>query len=606
MTSRRFRSLPDMFRHRVQTTPSKPAFQYPSGDGWAWLNWREAADRVRDICCGLLELGIQREERCAIQSSTRLEWILADLGILSAAGATTTVYPSMTGADTAYILNDSAAVVAFVEDDVQVAKLVAQRDSLDTLRKIVVFDGSAGHDGWVITLADLEHSGRRYAQQHPEAFDTSIDGIDPSHLATLIYTSGTTGRPKGVELVHDCWVYEGEAISGIGLVKPDDHQYLWLPLSHAFGKVLEAAQIYLGFPTTVDGRIDRLVDNLSVVRPTFMASAPRVFEKVYAKVVTTAAEGGRLRYKLFRRAVEVGKRVSRLRRQGRALPALLRAEYEVLDRLVFARLRQRFGGRIRFMISGSAPLSMEMAEFFHAAGLLILEGYGLTETSAGTFVNHLEGYRFGTVGRAIGPTEVKIAVEDGEVLLRGRSVMRGYHNLPQATADVLDEDGWLHTGDIGEVDQDGFLRITDRKKDLIKTSGGKYVAPQLIEGRLKALCPYISQVLVHGDRRNYCTALVALDEPSITQWARDNGIEGGYDQLTRHQRVEFLVQRALDELNAQLASYESIKKFAILSQDLTEEAGELTPNQKVKRKVVEKRYAETLDGLYENAQPRRR
>jgi long-chain acyl-CoA synthetase len=593
-----------MFRHRVRATPSKPAFQHPSGNAWAWLNWREAADRVRDICCGLLDLGIQPQQRCAIQSSTRLDWILADMGILSAGAATTTVYPSMTGDDTAYILNDSGSQMAFVEDEVQVAKLTSKRSSLDALLKVVVFDGSSGHDGWVITLPDLEELGRRYAQDHPEAFDASIDAIAPDHLATLMYTSGTTGRPKGVELVHDSWVYEGESIAGLDLVTPDDHQYLWLPLSHAFGKVLQAAQICVGFPTTVDGRIDKLVDNLAVVRPTFMAAAPRVFEKVYAKAVTTAAEGGRLRYTLFRRAVEVGKRVSRLRRQGRSVPILLRVEYAVLDRLVFTRLRQRFGGRMRFMISGSAPLSMEMAEFFHAAGLLILEGYGLTETSAASFVNHLGGYRFGTVGLPIGPTEVKIAEEDGEILLRGRSIMRGYHNLPEATAEVLDEDGWLHTGDIGEVDHDGFLRITDRKKDLIKTSGGKYVAPQITEGKVKALCPYISQVLVHGDRRNYCTAIVTLDEPCLTQWAQDNDIEGSYEELTQNQQMKILVQHAFDELNAQLAAYESIKKFAILPRDLTEEAGELTPNQKVKRRVVEQHYTEILDGFYKDALPR--
>jgi long-chain acyl-CoA synthetase len=488
--------------------------------------------------------------------------------------------------------------VAFVEDDGQVQKLVSQREKLSSLEKLIVLDGVGGHDGWVISLGDLERMGRDYDREQPNRFNEVVEAITPTQLATLIYTSGTTGRPKGVELVHDCWVYEGESIAATGMLHPTDHQYLWLPLSHSFGKVLQSLQLTIGLPTTVDGRIPKLVENLAVVKPTFMAAAPRIFEKVYNKVVTSTAEAGGLKYKIFQWAVSLGKQVSQLKRQGRPVPPLLAMQYKVADRLVFSKLRERFGGNLRFFISGSAPLSLEMAEFFHGAGILILEGYGLTETSAGTFVNRVDDYRFGTVGKPIGPTEVKIAEEDGEILLRGRSVMRGYHNLPEATREVLTEDGWLHTGDIGEIDRDGFLKITDRKKDLIKTSGGKYIAPQLLEGKLKALCPYLGHVLVHGDRRNYCTALVTLDEEAIMSWAQDHDVSQSYGALTANPQVREIVQRAIDELNGQLASYETIKKFAILPADLTVETGELTPSLKVKRKVVEKQYQDLLDGFY--------
>ena len=404
-----------------------------------------------------------------------------------------------------------------------------------------------------------------------------------------------------MELIHDCWLFEAEAIDQLGILSPDDHQYLWLPLSHSFGKVLEVAQLHIGFPTTVDGRIPKLVDNLAVVKPTFMAAAPRIFEKVYNKVVTGAAETGGLTYRIFTWAVGVGRRVSALQQQGKKPGPLLGAQFKVADKLVFSKLRARFGGRVRFFISGSAPLSRDMAEFFHAAGILILEGYGLTESSAATFVNVPSNYKFGTVGPPLPGVEVKIAPEDGEVLLKARGVMRGYHNLPEATAEIL-EDRWLRTGDIGELDADGYLRITDRKKDLIKTSGGKYVAPQKLEAKLKALCPYLSQVLVHGNQRNFCSALVTLDEESIKGWATERGLGGkSTAELAEDPQVRELVQDAIKVLNADLASYETLKRFAILPKDLSVEDGELTPSLKVKRKVVETKYKDVLDGFYEGS-----
>jgi long-chain acyl-CoA synthetase len=595
------RSIAEMFVRRVAETPDRRAFQHPVGDRWPWLTWGETAAQVRAIALGLHSLGLTSEQRVSILSTTRLEWILAELGILCAAGATTTIYPSNTAEECHYILVDSETVIVFAENDEQVAKIAANRAVLPEVRKVVTFDGRAGHDGWVITLADLEALGRALDAAHPRRFDELVRSVRSEHLATLIYTSGTTGVPKGVELTHDCWVFEAGAIDALGILRPDDHQYLWLPLSHSFGKVLVVAQIAIGFQTTVDGRIANLVENLGAVKPEFMAAAPRIFEKVYNRIITGVRSSGLLRRRIFDWAMGIGRRVSQVR-QGRRKPSgLLALENALADRLVFRKIRDRFGGRIRFFVSGSAPLSREMAEFFHAIGILILEGYGLTESSAANFVNLPGSFVFGTVGPPLPGVEVKIAQDDGEILLNGRCVMRGYHNQPEATAEAL-KDGWLHTGDIGELTPQGFLRITDRKKDLIKTSGGKYVAPQAIEASLKALCPYLSHVLVHGNNRNFCTALVTLDPDSIKSWLRRQGMDGTPSaELANDERVVRMVRAAVEELNGKLASYETIKKFAILPGDFTVEGGELTASMKVRRKVVEEKYKDLLDGFYREA-----
>jgi long-chain acyl-CoA synthetase len=592
-----FRTLPEIFLDRVKRTPDAEAFRHPHGDGWASLSWRQVGERVRAIANGLQALGLGPEQRVGIISGTRLEWILIDLGILCAGGATTTVYPSTSAEETAYILSDSATVIAFAENDGQVQKLKARRAELPGLKKAIVIDGKGDGD-FTISLAELERMGGDDAAR----FEGAARKVAPDHLATLIYTSGTTGRPKGVELIHDCWVYEAEAIEKIGLIKADDLQYLWLPLAHSFGKVLEAAQLKIGFATAVDGRVDKIVENLGVVKPTFVAAVPRIFEKVHNKVIAGSKESA-LKPKIFGWAFDVGRRVSALRQQGMEPTGWLATQQKLAHKLVFSKLQNRFGGRVKYFVSGSAPLSRELAEFFHAAGILILEGYGLTETSAASFVNRVDKYKFGTVGVPVDGTEVKIAPEDGEILIKSRGVMRGYHNLPEATAEALAPGGWLRTGDIGEVTPDGFLRITDRKKDLIKTSGGKYVAPQTIEGKLKAICPYVSQVVVHGNNRNFCSALITLDEESIKKWAREEGGLGdlSYAQLAGHPQVAALIQKSIDEMNQGLGKHETIKKFAILPQDLTQEAGDLTPSLKVKRKAVEAKYKDVLDGFYTGA-----
>jgi long-chain acyl-CoA synthetase len=590
------RNVAVQFLDRVEKSADREAYRYPVGDTWTSVTWREAGERVNRVAAGLLALGLEAEQRVGIASSTRYEWIVADLAVMAAGGATTTVYPSTNAADTAYIVGDAECQVVFAEDDEQIAKLREHRSELPTVAKVVTFDGTADGD-WVIGLEDLAVLGDGLLAQTPDAVRKVADSIEPDALATLIYTSGTTGKPKGVRLLHRAWVYEGEAIKSQGILDESDLQFLWLPMAHSFGKVL-LVQMACGLATAIDGRVERIVDNLGVVKPTFMGAAPRIFEKAHGKIVTMQANEGGAKEKLFKKAFAVGLEVDRRKREGQSVPPLLKLQHGLFDKLVFSKVRDRFGGRVRFFISGSAALNREVAEWFHAAGILVLEGYGLTETAAGAFVNHPEQYKFGSVGHVFPGGEVRIA-EDGEVLIKGPNVMQGYHNLPDKTAETLDADGWLHTGDIGELDADGFLRITDRKKDLFKTSGGKYIAPSAIESQFKALCPYASQFLVIGNNRNYCVALITLDPDQVADWASHNGMEGkSYTEVVSSPAMQKLIDGYVEQLNTRLNRWETIKKHTILDHDLTIESGELTPSLKVKRPVVERNNQETIENLY--------
>ncbi len=590
-------SVAHMFLDRVAASPDVEAYRFPEGTGWESVTWRQTGETVRTLAAGLLALGIEHEERVAIASSTRIEWLYADLAISCAGAATTTVYPSTGAEDVGYILADSGTRIAFAEDDVQIAKLRLLRDRLPDLVRVITFDGQADGE-WVLSLDDLEALGARHLVEHPTAVDDVVAAIRPEDLATLIYTSGTTGRPKGVELPHRCWTYIGAGAESLGILSSDDLQYLWLPLAHSFGKMLEAVQLQIGFPTAVDGRMDKIVENLAQVRPTFMAGPPRIFEKVHGKVVQSVAEEGGLKATLFGWAFGVGSSVAEARRAGRRTSRVLQLQHAVADRLVLSKIRDRLGGRIRFLISGSAALSPEVASWFHSAGMLVLEGYGLTETSAGACIVRPGDPVFGCVGTPIEGTQVRLA-SDGEILLRGPSVMRGYHNLPLATAEALDGDGWLATGDVGELDDLGRLRITDRKKDLIKTSGGKYIAPQAIEGLFKAVCPLASQIVVHADGRNYATALISLDPEALAQWGRAKGLATTeYAALAADPEVRDYLQACVEETNGRLNRWETIKQFRVLDHDLTVESGEVTPSMKVRRKVVEERYAPLLESMY--------
>ncbi|MEV4784937.1 AMP-dependent synthetase/ligase [Streptomyces tuirus] len=608
-------SVAGLFLERVAATPDAEAYRYPvpssAGQGpdeWKSLSWAQAAERVYAIAAGLIELGVQAEQRVALAAGTRLEWILADLGIMCAGAATTTVYPQTNADESAYILSDSESRVLIAENAEQLAKAVEKRAELPELTHVVVIDAAGVETAdWILTLDDLEKRGAARLEKDPQLIKERVGAITKDQLATLIYTSGTTGRPKGVRLPHDNWSYMAKAIAATGLVGAEDVQYLWLPLAHVFGKVLTSGQIEVGHVTAVDGRVDKIIENLPVVQPTYMAAVPRIFEKVYNGVAAKARAGGGAKYKIFQWAAGVAREYAKVsqdnfRRTGTAsVPFGLGARHKVADALVFGKIREAFGGNLRACVSGSAALSPEIGYFFAGAGIHILEGYGLTESSAASFVNPGEAYRTGTVGKPLPGTEVRIA-DDGEILLRGPGIMEGYHKLPEKTAEVLEADGWFHTGDIGELSSDGYLRITDRKKDLIKTSGGKYIAPAEVEGQFKAVCPYVSNILVHGADRNYCTALIALDEAAITEWAKDNGLEGKpYAEIVAAQVTVDMVDGYVKQLNEGLQRWQTIKKFRLLPRDLDVEHGEITPSLKLKRPVVEREYKHLIEEMYEGS-----
>ena len=591
-------NVASMFLDRVQRSADKDAFRYLVAGDWVSATWRQTADRVEALAAGLLALGIETEQRVGIASSTRYEWILADLAIMCAGAATTTVYPSTNAGDTAYILADSQCRIVFAEDTGQLAKLTERRAELPNLTKVVLFDGTGDSD-WVITLADLAESGEKYLLEHPSAVRTRTDAITPEQLATLIYTSGTTGRPKGVRLPHSVWAYEGSAVAGLKILGEDDLQLLWLPMAHAFGKVLVTTQLACGFVTAIDGRVDKIVDNLAVIKPTFMGAAPRIFEKAHARIVTTQQAKGGFRARLFAAAFSAGLEVNRRRRAGRAASLPMSLLNGLFDRLVFSKVREAFGGRIRFFISGAAPLNRDIGEWFHAAGLLILEGYGLTETAAGACINRPDHYKLGTVGLPFDGTSIRINGDRGEIQIRGGAVMDGYHNLPDKTADAFTDDGWLRTGDVGTIDSDGFLTVTGRIKEIFKTSGGKYVAPPAIEAKFMAMCPYASQFMVFGEARNYCVALIALDADLMSVWAAENGLNGAtYQELVNAPAVRDMIAGYIGALNAELNRWETVKKWALLDHDLSVEGGELTPSLKVKRSVVAEQNKRILDAFY--------
>jgi long-chain acyl-CoA synthetase len=551
-----------------------------------------------------MALGLALEERASLMCSTRIDWVLCDFGIMMAGGATTTIYTSNTADECEYIITDSDTGVVFVEDDKLAERILGIREKIPSVRKVVNITGKAAAEGFVITLAELMDQGKKWNAANAGALQARAGAVQSTHLATLIYTSGTTGRSKGVELTHDNWVFEAEAMDALGIMSPADKQFLWLPLAHSFGKVLECAIVRIGIPTAIDGRLDRIVANLAVVKPTFVAAVPRIFEKVYNKIVSGPREAGGLKLKIFSWASGVGKEASQLRQKGQEPSGLLSLKYSIAEKLVFSKIQAVFGGRLRFFISGSAPLNKDIAEFLHGAGVLVLEGYGLTETSAASFVARPDKFAFGKVGVPLPGVQVKIDPADGEILLGGRGIMRGYHNLPEVTQETITADGWLRTGDIGELDSEGFLRITDRKKELIKTSGGKYVAPSAIESLIKTACaPLVEHVVVHGDTRNYCSALVTVDPDALKAWRNSQGKpEAAYADASQDPELRALLQAGIDSVNQTRGSWETVKKFTVMKAQFTIDSEELTASQKLKRKFVEKKYAAALNAMYEGNQ----
>ncbi|HLE43171.1 MAG TPA: long-chain fatty acid--CoA ligase [Methylomirabilota bacterium] len=592
-------TLARVFWCRVETSGPRPAQMIKHRGAWQTLTWAEVGTVVRELALGLLALGSRPGERVAILSRSRAEWIQADFAVLSVGGVSVPIYPTYPAEQIVYVVNDADARLLVVEDPTQLVKVMEVRGKMAGLEQVVVMQGYEGQDAWVLTSDALRRLGREQADRLGSALADRTAAIRPDDVATIVYTSGTTGPPKGVIQTHANHLAALAAAAQATPVEPGDLHLLFLPLAHAFARLEGFMGPYLGLVTAFSERLDRVPDELREVRPHFICAVPRFFEMVHARILAGAEASPRLQQALFAWAIRVGRAVSARRQARRPTPAWLRLEHAVASRLVFSKLDQALGGRLRFAVSGGAPLPREVAEFFHALGILILEGYGLTETCPVLTFNRADRFRFGSVGLPLTGVELKLAA-DGEILARGPNVAtRGYWRKPEATAEAFETGGWLRTGDVGRIDEEGFLFITDRKKDLIVTSSGANIAPQLIESLLK-VDPLVGEAMVYGDRRPYAVALISVNQEQLGRLAEAQGIsEIDSGRLAVHPAVRARLTRLVEEANARLPSYARIKRFAVLPVPLTEEAGELTPSLKVKRAVVARKYRELLESLYE-------
>lgn len=616
MTEARTETLLSIFAEQVERSPRRTALRYRSGGIWRGRTWREWHDNARALASALCAYGVEPGDRVAILSLTRIRWVEADLGILHAGAATVPIYPTLLPDMVGAILRDSGARVLIAEDPVQLAKLVRpEAGELPALERAIVFErvsrlerpDAVGRLDVAVTdvIDEARHFevhtfdealalGRARMEERPLELEERAANVDADTLAALYYTSGTSGEPKGVRLTHDNFVFETAALRDLMPVGPSDEQLLFLPLAHIVAKLTMMLQLRVGYVTSFAASMEQAADDCAEVRPTFIVGVPRVYEKMQEAVIEIGERGSEAQTRVFRWALDIGRRVSALRRLGEEPGTLLNIQHRSAERLVFSRVKERLGGRIRFMLSGAAPLAKETAEFFHAIDLLILEGYGLTESTGASTLNLPHRYRFGSVGVSLPHISVRLA-EDGEVLLKGRSITPGYwHDEP----DAFTPDGYLRTGDVGSIDEAGFLTITDRKKDLIITAGGKNVAPQRIEQRLEQ-DPYLTRAVVLGDRRKFLVALLVVDSDAIRSWAKENGLGTDLGALSRHPKVRALIGTEIERVNEGLASFETIKRFEILDRDLSLESGELTPTGKVKRSVVMERRADLVDTLYE-------
>ncbi|MCX7733609.1 MAG: long-chain fatty acid--CoA ligase [bacterium] len=592
-----YRNIPDLFMWRAKETPNKIAYTYKSGGSWNSITWSEFFNRSKNIASGLIELGFKRGERAAIYSYNRLEWIITDIGIMLAGGVSIPIYHSLPFNQSSYIINDSDSVFVFAENPDIIREMSEKMKEIPLVNKIISYDESVKENGSIMKFSTLEKIGKDNLSKNEKIIEQNINTIKLDDLATIVYTSGTTGVPKGVIQPHINHLSTVEMLYDIRDIVGDDTVLLFLPLAHSFARAVEFVHPKFGVNMAIAESIDKVVDNLAEVSPTVLPSVPRVFEKVYSKV-KSEAQASPIKAKIFNWAIKVGKQYNELKKNGEAIPFGLSLKHKIAHKLVFSKLHKRLGGRMRFFISGGAPLSKEIAEFFWACGLLILEGYGLTETAPAISINTTKEFKFGTVGKPLKWVEVKIA-EDGEILARGPNIMKGYWKKPKETEEVLEKDGWFHTGDIGEFDKDGFLKITDRKKELIKTSGGKYVAPAPIENSIKSKLPLISQAVVIGDLRPYCVALVTLNKEEVIKWGELKGIGSDYQKIIDSTQLRSEIQKVIDEVNSNLASFEKIKYFDIIPNDFTVEEGTLTPTLKVKRKAVMQKYKDVIDKMYE-------
>jgi long-chain acyl-CoA synthetase len=585
-----------LFKETVERHGPSVAAKFKQNNQWVNMNWHDLNERVQAVSSALIELGVPDHSKVAIMSNTRIEWVIADLGILGTGCTTVPIYQSSTGDDAQYIINDAEITFAFVEDAKQVKKLGDVKAQMPNLQKLISFQPVEESD-WVISWDKFLEMGKAHFAKNQETAQARMANVKPDDLLTIVYTSGTTGRPKGAMVTHDNMVYEAQVIKELAIITPHDVQLFFLPLAHIFAKVLEVTWFTLAHQMAFAEDLTKVVDNLKEIKPHFMASVPRIFEKVHAKVVAGATTAGGIKGRLATWAIGVEEKTAKAEAQGKSGGLAWTIANKLVFKKIAAKLDETFGGNLRFCISGGAPLSPEIAYFFKHAGVIILEGYGLTETSAATCVNLPNKVKIGTVGPALPGTTVKIAEDDGEILIQGRGVFKGYWNKPEATNDAL-QNGWFHTGDIGQLDQDGYLKITGRKKDIIVTAGGKKIPPQNLENTLKSRCPLISQIVIHGDKRKFLSAVITLDEANLKDWGTKNGVAGEYADLCQNDLVKQEVDHAVKTYNSELASYESIKKYAILTKDFSIESGELTPSLKIKRNVVNANYKAVFDGFY--------
>ena len=567
---------------------------------WVSHTWKDLRKMVDETAAALVAEGVERGDRVAILANSRMEWCVVDLANFTLGSVTVPIYQSNLPDEVEYILDHSGAKIVFVEDGEQLSKVQQIRGACPAVTRAIQFSGKVrSDDEFVRALDRFRDAGREYMDAHPGILEERLDAVTREDMATIVYTSGTTGRPKGAVLTHDALLFEIGSLSSVMRVDTTDETLLFLPMAHIFARVGFLVTLQCGFIISFAENIATVMTNMAEIQPTFVFSVPRIYEKVYTTVTTKISKGLRLSKQMFGFALFVGRWISRIKREGRwawwKYPHLVFLG-EMANMLVFNRLAKLFGGKLRFFISGGAPLPREIAEFMHSIGVLVLEGWGLTETTAAATLNTLDAYRFGAVGKVLPGCQVVVA-DDGELLIGGRNLLREYYRRPEATAETI-IDGWFHTGDIGEIDDDGFVRITDRKKDLIVTSGGKNIAPQNIENWMKQDA-FISQVMVYGDKRNYLVALVTLDELEVTRYADEKELEyESFPELTRHPRIRYKIDKAMEEKNKKLPSWETIKYWTVLERDF-EVGEELTPTLKVKRKVCTDKYWDILDGMYQ-------
>lgn len=600
-------SIVGAFQDNVRAKGNARALRFRGDTGnWEEFSWHGLDEARERTAAGLLQLGVEEDDRVGILANTCMRWILGDLAIQSVGAISVPIYQSSIAKEVAYIINDAGISVLMVEDETQLHKVLAVREELPALEKVILMSGAPEDSGWSMSWAELDRLGRAeegegVAPKLLEAVRARVAALTPARTLTIVYTSGTTGTPKGAVIPHSAMLYMGSEFVATNFLKSDSAQFLFLPLAHIFARVLEVAFFMTAMELAVDSEIPRIVDNLAELRPTMMASVPRIFEKVYARIVDSGLAAPGAKGKLFAWALSINDAHAAAVTAQQPLSFALKGKLALAKKLVFskvnARLSELFGGRLEFFISGGAPLPKKVACFFDNAGVVILEGWGLTETSAATCVNRPDNHKLGTVGIPFNGTELSIA-PDGEILVRGPLLMTGYYKRPEATAEAIDPEGWFHTGDIGTLDSDGHLRITDRKKDIIVTAGGKNIAPQAIENRLKTSDALISQVLLYGDKRKYLTALITIDADALAGLAEEKSLTGSYAAQCSSEPVRQRVEEAVEAVNADLPRYSTIKRFVVLDHDF-EIGDQLTPTLKVKRRFCNEKYQAILSGMYE-------